>query len=402
MEAASRPRELKRVLIIGGGFGGISAALALEKKRVPGLKIILISDKPHFEFTPALYRVVTGTAEACIPLNEMVKGKDVEVFTDSITGVDLIQKSVNGQSGTKYNFDFLILALGSETAYFNIPGLKELSFSCKSVSEATKLREHIDGLLKACLVSAEDKDEDVCRTNFVIVGGGANGVELGGELILYAKARAKSYDLDPSLVTVDLIEASSRLLPAMREDFSARVEKRLRTLGVNVFLNRTVVEEEIEKVHLRDMEMKTKTVIWTAGVKPHHLFSEIRGLKLGEKGRVVVDEYLQASENVFVIGDGAATPYTGMAQTAIYDGKFVADVIASKLSGRKPRKYYPKKPAYVVPIGSGWAAAIIGRFTFYGRIGWWIRLIADLLFFLSILPPLKAVKAFRGVALERS
>lgn len=407
----------KRVLIIGGGFGGISAALALAKyadqrrsrfaNTSPDaasadlrgkIKITLVSDKPHFEFTPALYRVVTGTAEVRVSLREIFKGREVEIMEDSITAVDLTQKSARGRSGAKYDFDFLILALGSETAYFNIPGLKEFSFGFKSVEEALRLRQHIDEMFRACKISDTDKEEDVCRLNFLIVGGGASGTELAGELAICTKNLARDYGLDPSLITIDLFEAAGRLIPVLPPKASEKVRSRLHKLGVNIFLHQVLVEEEIEKVHLRDMELRAKTVIWTAGVRPHHLFSQINGLKLDEKGRVVVDEYLQAEgqEDVFVIGDGAATPYTGMAQTAIYDGKFVADAIARKIRGRELKPYRPKRPAYALPVGSGWAAVIIGRFTFYGRIGWWIRLLADLQFFLSILPPVKALRAFRG------
>jgi len=123
----------KRVVIVGGGFGGISAALELEKKRIPNLKIVLVSDRSHFEYTPALYRVVTGRSplEVCIPLREIFEGKEVEVLEDTIIEADLDNKTLKGKSESNYSFDFLVLALGSETAYFNIPGLKELSFNFK-------------------------------------------------------------------------------------------------------------------------------------------------------------------------------------------------------------------------------------------------------------------------------
>jgi len=234
--------------------------------------------------------------------------------------------------------------------------------------------------------------------HFVIVGGGASGVELAGELALYTKRLAKLHKIDPSLITIDLIEAAPRLIPALPEDFSERVRNRLHQLGINIFLNRMITKEEIEKVYLKDMEIRTKTVIWTAGVKPHHLYSEITGLKLDKKGRVMVDELLQANEhpNVFVIGDAAATPYTGMAQTAIHDGRFVADVIEKKIYGRHSDPYQPRNPFYAIPIGPGWAATLIGHYRFYGLIGWWLRRLADLRFFLSILSFRKAILVFRS------
>jgi len=389
---------LVRIIIVGGGFGGIHTALDLAKRRLPNVKIVLISDKPHFEYHAALYRVVTGRSplEVCIPLQEIFAGKDIEVLQDTITEVNLKAKTLKGSSGSNYSFDFLILALGSETVYFNIPGLKELSFGFKSIREALRLKRHLHELFN---ISQETSLEKKVQTaHIIVVGGGASGVELAGEIAVYTKKLAKNHKLDPSLITIDLIEAAPCLLPALPEDISKKVEHRLRHLGVNIFLNRTVLKEDVEEVYLKDMEMKTKTVIWTAGVKPHHLYSQIGGLKFDQKGRVVVDEFLQPQgfENVFVIGDAAATPYTGMAQTAIRDGKHVAQVIKRKLRGKPLLGYQPKAPFYAIPVGAGWAAVIIYGLRFYGRIGWWLRRLADLKFFLSILPPRKAILAFQS------
>src|SRR3989338_2424821 len=115
----------KKIIIVGGGFGGVRAALDLASKKIQGAKIILISDKPHFEYTPALYRVATGRSplEVCIPLREIFSGKEVEVVEDRIEAVDPLGLVLTGSSGSKYRFDYAVLALGSETAYFNIPGI---------------------------------------------------------------------------------------------------------------------------------------------------------------------------------------------------------------------------------------------------------------------------------------
>lgn len=390
----------KRVVVAGGGFGGIRLALDLAEKEIPNIKIVLISDKPHFEYHAALYRVVTGCSplEVYIPLREIFEHKGVEVLEDSITWVDLKEKTLKGTSGSRYVFDFLVLALGSETAYFNIPGLKELSFGFKSITEALRLKQHLHQLFEACTLSPSDQEEDTCRMLFMIVGGGASGIELAGELAVYTKELSKKHKVDPSLITVDLIEAAPRLLPALTEDVSERVKNRLHELGVNIFLNRAVTEQELEEVRLKDMRVKTKTVIWTAGVKPHHLYSKISEFDFNKKGRVMVDEFLQAKgwDNIFVIGDAAATPYTGMAQTAIRDGSFVAGIIVNKIYGRPIESYKPKMPFYAIPVGPGWAAVLIGKWRFYGRIGWWLRRLADFRFFLSILPFRKALLAFQS------
>lgn len=379
--------NIKKIIIVGGGFGGVQCALDLAKKKIPNAKIILISNKNYFEYTASLYRVVTGRSPmgAGVPLRDIFQNKNVEVLTDTITKVDLKEKGLEGISGSNYSFDFLVLALGGQTAYFNIPGLKELSLGFKTINESLRLKKHLHGLF------AESS-----LIHIVVVGGGASGTEIAGELAAYTKKLAKKHKISPSLITIDLIEAASRLVPSFPEDFSERVKKRLHNLGVNIFLNRALVKEEIGEISLKDMEMRTKTVIWTAGIRADHLYSEIQGFILDKNGRVEVDEFLQAKGfwNIFVIGDAAITPYCGMAQTAVREGSHAAEVITSKIAGRKLPLYQPKKPSYALPVGSGWAAVLLGRIKIYGRIGWWLRRLADFHYFLSILPLRKAFSVF--------
>lgn len=381
--------EQKKILIVGGGFGGIRTALDLAKNKPPDVKIVLLSDKPHFEYHATLYRVVTGRSplQVCIPLAEIFAGQNVEVVIDTVIAVNPKAKTLDGSSGSHYSFDYLVLALGSETAYFNIPGLAERAFGFKSITEALRLKRHLHGLFEG---------RPPKPINIVVVGGGASGVELAGELAVYTAGLAKRHNLDESLVSIDLVEAAPRVLPTMPPDVSERVRRRLQNLGVNLFVNRQVIKEEMEELSMADMKVWTKTVIWTAGVKPNHLYSEIQGLKLDPKGRVVVDEHLQAegASGVFVIGDAAATIYAGMAQTALHQGRFVAAAIKKLLKGQRLFAYYPKKPLYAIPVGPGWAAAVVGAFRFYFWAGWLARRSADLRFFLSILPFRKALAAF--------
>ncbi|OGZ35823.1 MAG: hypothetical protein A3A94_01550 [Candidatus Portnoybacteria bacterium RIFCSPLOWO2_01_FULL_43_11] len=387
----------KKIIIVGAGFGGVRCALDLIAQKPPKTRIILISDKPHFEYNPTLYRAVTGRSplEVCIPLEEIFKNKEIEVLEDFITEFDLKEKILKGKSGSRYSFDFLVLAMGSETAYFDIPGLKELSFGFKSIREALLLKKHFHELFT--FYEKADLEEKVKAAHIVIVGGGATGVELAGELAVYTKRMAKNHNLDPSLITIDIIEAASRLLPALLKNISEKVESRLRELGVNVFLNRKVVKEEVEEVFLKDMELKTKTVIWTAGTRPNYLYTQIKGLDFDQNGRVKVNEFLEAEEfnDIFIIGDAAATTYSGMAQTAIHNGRYAAKIISRKIRSQSFFPYKDKKPAYAIPVGPSWAAVLIGPLRFYGRFGWLVRRLADLRYFLSILSFKKALLAFR-------
>ncbi|MBI2097881.1 MAG: FAD-dependent oxidoreductase [Candidatus Vogelbacteria bacterium] len=388
-----------RALVVGAGFGGVAAALTLTKAKSSALEITLISNKPHFEYYPALYRVVTGRSplEVCIPLSAIFHGSKIEVVIDEITTLDPGTQTAAGLSGRRYGYDYAILALGSETAYFDIPGLREFSFGFKSIQEASRLEKHLQALFKNCAGGETTQEDKVCLLHFVIVGAGPSGVELAGELAGYLKQLARHYRVAENLITIDLFEGAGRILPALPEAVARRASRRLRALGVNIFVNRPLVSEEAEKIMVRGLSAKTETVIWTAGIKPNSFFQKIPGLTFDQRGRVIVDEYLRAKnqERIFVIGDGAATPYTGLAQTAIYDGRAAAVNISRLARGLKPLAYQPKPPSHAIPIGRGWGLAVLGTVIISGRFGWLIRRAADLRYFLSILPVRKALLAFR-------
>jgi NADH dehydrogenase len=389
---------MKKVLIIGGGFGGIRTALALEKRRIPDLKIILVSDRTNFEYHATLYRIVTGRSplEACIPLRDIFAGKDIEAVEDTVEAVDLGGKTARGTSGSSYAFDFLVLALGSETSYFGVSGLEEYSFGFKSIDEAIRLRDHIEKMFADC-AGTGDATHKLCALHFAIVGGGMSGVELAGELAPHTRKLAEKYGVSPSFVTVDLMEAAPRILPGLPESVSKEAEKRLRDLHVNVYPNRAILEEKTDEALFTDMRAKTKTVIWTAGVRPHRLHSRIGGLTCERNGKVIVDAFLRPAGygNVFVIGDAASTKFSGMAQTAISDGRSVASNIERTLLGKPLTPYTTERPLSLLPIGSGWAIALIGGFHVSGLIGWWLRRAFDFFVFLLHLPLRRSIDIFR-------
>lgn len=391
--------EQNRIVIIGGGFAGIAAALSLERKHLSNTKITLISDKPHFEYHAALYRLVSGSSplEVCIPLNEVFFGKDVEIIEDKIVAIDKSAQFTSGVSGSRYEYDYLVLALGSETNYFGIPGLKEFSYGMKSITEALRLKQHVVETLLTCKIDFANKVEQICDANFVVIGAGATGVEMAGQLIVYARKMAADYGIDPSLVSVELIEGAPKILPALPKKFTDRIEHHLRGLGVNIFLNRSIEREECEEVYLKDMQIKARTVIWTAGVRANTLY-ETLGFPVDKRGKVVVDEQLRPKDDakIFIAGDGAATMYSGWAQTAFYDGRYIAEIIASTIEKRSFPVYTAKVPMNAIPAGPEWAGVLWGNFRIYGKVGWWLRRMADLRVFAAILPFGKALDVFRS------
>lgn len=382
-----------RVVIVGSGFGGITAAHELGKRRLAGARVTLVSEFPHFEFRPGLYQVISGSParKVCIPVLKILRGLPVSFAHERIQRIDRENRLVYSESGAQIPYDYLVLALGSRTDYFGIPGIKTHSFALRTIEHAVELHTHIHRVFQEARDIAGDegkREEFLSLLHFVVVGGGPAGVELAAELACTTKRLAKQYGVSPYDVTVDLIEAETRLLPSMREDAARRVERRLHTLGVNLFLERTVTGEREDEILLHGMKIETGTVVWTAGVRTNTFYQHIPGLSYSENGRVDVRGDLRArrSQRIFVIGDAAATPYAGLAQTAIEHGKTAAENIEALLAGEETTPLHPKKPVYALPVGRLWAAVEFPRFSVFGFPGWLVRKAADIFFFLSILP----------------
>ena len=395
-----------RIVIVGGGFGGIRAAIELSRRVGKSADITLIAAKPHFEYNPALYRYVTGNSpiEVCIPLDLIFKGRVVTIVSDKVASIDRVGKKAIGESGKEYPYDKLILSLGSETTYMGIAGLQEHSFGMKTVSEALRLKEQVIATLY--LVKQQSEMSDKIRdANFVVIGGGATGVELAGRLVEYARGLAKEIELDPTLVSVSLIEGAPKILFRMSKEFTDPIEDHLRRSGVTLLMNRMVMKQEVEDIYLKDMQMKTSTVIWTAGVRANELYGR-SGFVVDRAGKVEVDEHMYAKgeSDIFIIGDGAQSKYSGWAQTAFYDGRYVARVIQNEIKKKPLPTYNPGKPVNAIPAGEGWAGVSIERlgteFRFYGRLGWWFRRIADLRSFMVVLPLYQAYKVWAGGCLS--
>jgi NADH:ubiquinone reductase (H+-translocating) len=395
----ARSKSSHKVVIVGGGFGGIRAALDLAKSGQEGISVTLISDRPHFEYYPTLYRVVTGysPAQCVIPYKEIFRKLPIDFIQDQVVKIDLTVKTLFGGASCPYQYDSLILAVGSETGYFNISGLAELSYGFKSIGEAERLKAHLTEVMTP--TEGQTPEQKVSAAHFVIVGGGPTGVELAGELASYAKHLANKKGFDQSFITVSLIEATPRLLPVMPEDISKKVEEYLHSQGVNIYVNRTVTKQEVEEIFLKDMTVKSRTVVWTAGVKVNALISKIEGFELDRRGKIVVDNQMRAKghTSVYVVGDIASMPFAGMAQTADHDGSYVSSAIISKLRGKKVKKREQHKPIYAIPAGRHWAVVLWGDMRVTGLTAYIMRKMADLKYLMSILPFWKALSVFRRV-----
>lgn len=377
---------MHKVIIVGGGFGGIRAALNLANRK--NFDVKLITERSYFEYHAALYRSATGRSplEVAIPLKDFFEyANNVEVLEDRINGLDADRHIAAGESGSNYAYDSLILALGNVTEYFGIDGLKEYAYGVKSIHEALKLKRHLHEQLI---------NEEIER-DYVVIGGGATGVELAAELPSYLKRVRTKHRIKRSF-KVELLEAKPRVLAIMPEDISKKVSERLHKLGVNTHFDTSVQAETLDGIRLPNGEIRTHTVIWTAGVTNNPFFKQFPHIFVpGRAGRVQVNEYLQAGEDIYVIGDSADTQFSGMAQTALHDANFVTSNLIRFLSGKGVQPYGPKKPIYAIPVGPHWSAVLWGNTRIYGRLGWVLRRLADLRLYLKFLPLRKALITWR-------
>ncbi len=388
---------MKEVFIVGGGFAGVRCARDLAAKRLSDVHITLISNRADLEYYGAMYRLIRGDApqSVCLPLSFLLKGKGVEIVQDAVMSIDTAAKSVQTASGAMHHYDTLVLALGAQTNYFGIPGMEEHSLTFGCVQDALKIKGALHARLAA--IPTLPKEEQAIAAHFVVIGAGATGVEVASELITQGRLHAKTYGVDPALISVDLIEALPRVMALLPEDMSPHILARLHALGVNVYLDHGVLKASKGEVQLADLTIRAGTIVWTAGVKANVLFAATKGLETDKKGRVMVDEQLRAkgTTDVYVIGDGASTQYAGMAQTAIKDGAFVAKVIARIERKQTLPVYVPSKPSLALPVGIRWAAVYWFGMRFYGMLGWLLREAADIRAMLLIMSPWQVLRVLR-------
>lgn len=380
--AYDEPMGKQKILVVGGGFGGIKVALELSKGDDSKFDLTLVSDQANFRYYPALYRTATGgvVAGSSIPLMTILSDKKVKIIQGTAEAIDRKAQTLTLADGEVLTYDIVILGLGVVTNYFGIPGMENFSYSIKSFDAIKRFKEHLHNQIE---------DERRPDLNYVIVGAGPTGIELAGALPEYLRKVMQIHGVEQKPVYIDLIEAAPRLLPRMPQSVSLRVARRLRRKGVKLYTDSAVQGVAADQLIVGGSPIKSHTVVWTAGITNHPFFKN-NGFMLTPHGKVATNLYLEADDNVFVVGDNANTPYSGMAQTAMHDGEYVADVIKRRAKGKDPRSYQIHKPITVIPVGEHWATVVWGRVRLSGITGWVLRELADLVAFTDYEPWWKA------------
>jgi NADH dehydrogenase len=374
----------EKVLIVGGGFAGVK--LARELADDDHFSVTLLSDDTHLRYYPTLYLAATGSepATASLPLGTIFQDNDVKLVKGKAKTLDRKTKTITTEDGDAYRYDTLILALGVVTNYFGIQGLDQFSYSIKSQAEVARFKQHLHEQLM---------DTHKPDLNYIVIGAGPTGIELAGELPGYLRHIIKCHGLKAKTVHIDLIEAMPRLLPSLPKSTSNAVRRRLKRLGVRLYLNSKVEGETIDALTINGKPVRSHSVVWTAGVTNNPFFKDNNFALMGH-GKVGVDTYLQAEPDIYVLGDNANTPYSGMAQTALHDAAFVATNLKRKALGKKLNSYSAEQPISVIPVGPRWAAVQWGKVSFHGLAGYLLRSVADLKGFHDFEPWPKAVEQY--------
>jgi NADH dehydrogenase len=361
----SRPR----VIVVGGGFGGLLAAQNLAKEPVD---VTLIDRTNHHTFQPLLYQValaVLSPADIAQPIRAVFrKAKNVEVLMDEVVGIDPNARCVLLKSGTKMAYDYLVLAPGSTHSYFGHDEWAPLAPGLKTVEDATEIRRRV---LLAFELAERQMDEHGTHPplNFVVVGGGPTGVELAGAISDIARLHLKSdfRHIDPSEAKVLIIEGSPRILGMYPEDLSQKAVEQLNHLGVEVQTSKHVTKIEPGAVYVGDERIPAVVTLWAAGVAASPL-GNMLGVPLDKKGCVLVDSNLNppGHPEIFVVGDLAHVEQDGhqipgVAQPAMQMGAYAGKMIGRDLEKkpRKPFRYFDKGDM-----------ATIGRKAAVARIAW--------------------------------
>lgn len=389
---AAAPAGPHRVVIVGAGFGGLSAARALARSAV---EVTVIDRTNHHLFQPLLYQVATAElspADIAWPIRTLLRDQpNARVLLDEVTGVDVHRRQVVLGSGGREHYDTLVLATGARHAYFGHDDWAAVAPGLKGIDDATDIRRRILLAFERA-EAATDPAERRALLTFAVIGAGPTGVEMAGAIAEIAR-RTLVGDfraIDPAAARVVLIEAGPRVLPAFPDRLSARAQAQLERAGVEVRLGVPVTDCDPHGVCLSGDWIAAETVVWAAGVMASPAGRWI-GSPTDRAGRVRVEPDLTVSGHpeIFVIGDTAAAmsgegPVPGVAPAAKQMGWHAGRTIAARLAGgRDPGAFRYRDGGSLATIGRNAAVARIGRLQLSGGPAWLLWAVAHVFFLIG-------------------
>lgn len=400
---------IHQIVIIGGGFGGVGVAKALASAswRMGGnIHITLIDKNRYHTFYPNLYEVATAYVPENSAISEKINFHELfssascsfdEIFLDDLNisflkgevgGVNFKEQKVILKSEEEIQYDFLVMGAGSETNYFNIPGLYENSIPLKNLADSLLVRNSLDELF------ANSPKNKVLK--IVIGGGGFTGCEFAGELIGFLEKLSKIHGRPKFYFECSIIDGAPNLLSGGATPWAQKKAKeRLENLGVKLLLGKKVKEVKNKKIILEDDSIvEYDALIWAGGVRGNMLSKNLESIRLERGSCIFVDSYLRISpyKNVFGIGDAiycvnekTGFPLPMTASMAIREAKFVAENVKRAIEKRKLLNYEPKFPGFVIPIGGKYALFEKGPIHISGFLPWFLKDLISLKYWISIL-----------------
>ncbi|MCY6372662.1 FAD-dependent oxidoreductase [Clostridium ganghwense] len=390
----------KKIVIIGGGYGGVLAAKKLAKKfkKDSDVEITLIDKKPYHTLLTELHEVAANRApedSIRIDLKKIFAKRKVDVVLDEITDMDF-KKQVVKSKNNSYEYDYLVIGTGCKPTFFGIPGAEEHSHQLWSYEDAVNLKEHILNMFRKA-VKEPNKEKRKNMLTFVVVGGGFTGIEMIGELAEWKERLCKEFYVDPEEVKLYVVDAMPKILPIFPDKLIKKAEKRLEKLGVEIITGSGITKVTKDSVEMGEgKNIKTKTVVWAAGVEGSDI---VGNMELEQKGRkrIVTNDKLQSlsHENVYVVGDnifyipeGEERPVPQMVENAEHSAPIIAHNIYTDIKGGEKKSYKPAFHGAMVCIGGRYGVAHIGKpGKFFGLSGFaamFVKHLINLVYFFQV------------------
>ena len=394
----------RNIVILGAGFGGITALLklhrGLSRRGLLGhYQPVIVNRTAHHLYTPALYEIAAiprGEANAahlksslCIPVDDILgRLPGARLIGDTASRVDPERHVITLESGSQLNFEYLIIALGAETNFFGIPGMAEHALPLKTFADAVRLRNRIEDLVVS----------NPGTLRILIGGGGATGVELSAELVNFLCYLKKRADDETCREDITLLEGGPEILPGFGAAIIRRAKRRLAALGVRVITTARIEEVRPSEVSSNGRTLPYHILIWAGGVRPAAVLENF-GLPLDERGGIRVNEFLEARPRIYAIGDNASlvNPLTGKslpgnvpvaeAEARVAARNIIADIMQKRRRQFRPLTQYP----FILAVGGKYAVADLIIIRLFGFLGWALKQLVELRYLIFILPWPKAI-----------
>lgn len=413
-----REKSVRTILVLGAGFGGLRAATRIAKKLrrldlLDRYEVVLVDRNDYHTYTPTLYEIATTAKETAdaiklksivaFPISELIADLPIRFVKAEVEQLDLHDGDVHLSNGPKLGFDCLVFALGSETNFFDIPGLKERALDLKTFEGALKIRNAL---------SRQPAESAPLRV--VIGGGGSTGVELGAEILKWA---CDTRDRKICTATVVIIDESPTILGGFDPRVIQAIERRLKKLGAKILTGETIESVRPKSVRLKGgRDIPYDVLVWAGGVKASHAVTAMP-LKLEKRGRIEVGETLECLPEtpdlklhgeIYGLGDAICfydpatkRPMPGVARAALIQADIVAHNIIEDIKAAEGisrtmhhKVYRPMNYPYIIPVGSKYAVVKFGPVVIKGFMGWILKGLVELYYLKSIMPLGQALRTW--------